>query len=73
MAMVGPGEIGRVRRAPKAPSLERETVAESRDGLRRMVEAIRRGELNATPGLCPGSKGPSQLSKRCSRRLLSRD
>ena len=30
--------------------LERHTVAESRDGLQRVLEAIRTGELTASPG-----------------------
>jgi hypothetical protein len=30
--------------------IERRTLAESRDGLQRVLEAIRTGELTATPG-----------------------
>ncbi|HUY56561.1 MAG TPA: hypothetical protein VMV12_01865 [Candidatus Micrarchaeaceae archaeon] len=34
----------------KPGRLQRRTVAESRDGLQRVLEAIRQGELTATPG-----------------------
>ena len=34
----------------KPGRLQRRTVAESRDGLQRVLESIRLGELTATPG-----------------------
>jgi hypothetical protein len=39
-----------VRRAAKPERLQQRTVAESRDGLRRVLEAIHKGELTASTG-----------------------
>ena len=49
-ALRRPGEVAPVRRVAKPEQLQRRIVAESRDGLERVLEAIRTGELTASAG-----------------------
>ena len=50
MATLRVRDVPPVRRAAKPERLHRRTVAESREGLERVLEAIHKGELTASAG-----------------------
>jgi hypothetical protein len=46
-----------MKKAAEAARLQRRTVIESRDGLRRVLEKVRQGDLTAGPGYVAGPEG----------------